>query len=72
MSVTCAKCGADISFEGEEHTNCETVATLVDCLKNFAVEADSMWSLENHQKVCGIEVRHFRLADKLTRPFQRG
>ena len=29
MSVTCDKCGADISFESEHHTNCEVVAELL-------------------------------------------
>jgi hypothetical protein len=28
MSEACEKCGADISFQGEEHTNCELVVRL--------------------------------------------
>ena len=70
MSVICEKCGADISFENEHHLNCETVSALVDCLKKFAMEADSMLALNDDQKVCGIEVRHFRRAAVLTKAFR--
>ena len=29
MSEACEKCGADISYQAEHHTNCEVVAELI-------------------------------------------
>ncbi len=33
MSVSCGKCGADISFESEEHDNCDVVVSLRERVK---------------------------------------
>lgn len=38
---------------------------LEDALRPFALWADSMYTLKDEQKVCGIYVRHFRDAAKV-------
>jgi len=68
MSVTCEKCGADISFESEGHANCERVvamkAMLLECREEFCwhgntgkhLSADTYASLvDKIDRVLGLE-----------------
>ena len=47
MSIKCEKCGADISFEDEEHPNCNTVVHLRIAL-NEALERLEHWVPIDH------------------------
>ena len=40
---------------------------LYAALEPFAAQADSMWALDDKEKVCGVEVRHWRNAFKVCR-----
>lgn len=54
MSVRCEKCGADISWENEDHDNCETVQLaihLAEQVQSYAeTESGSLWALEETAK----------------------
>jgi hypothetical protein len=45
----------------------EEVAKLIEALRPFAMQADTMWSHNGSVKVCGVEVMHYRRAMKLVR-----
>lgn len=38
MSEPCEKCGADISYQGEHHTNCDEVVLMRGLLRSFCNE----------------------------------
>ena len=40
---------------------------LIEALRPFAMQADTMYHLEDKEKVCGVEVRHYRRAFKIIR-----
>lgn len=52
----CLDCTSKIGHERE---------ALIAALRPFALWADSMYTLKDDDKVCGIYVRHFREAAKL-------
>lgn len=41
----------------------------IEALRPFALEASSMWSLQDDVKICGIAVRHFRKAAQIVREY---
>ncbi len=45
----------------------EKISELVDALSQFALQADSMMTLNDRERVCGVEVSHYRTAAKLVR-----
>lgn len=45
----------------------DTTEELISALRPFAMQADTMGTLKDSARICGIEVRHYRRAMKLVR-----
>ena len=65
MSVTCEKCGADISAKWEEHPNCATVVALR--LDNARLREAVEWTMSPEGKRFALQLNWAEFTTELRR-----